>query len=182
MIKRQKSVDSAININASSSASLGGHPALVAPESFNSHKEGVAPIATMESSVSAELNEVPSTTSLQSKNNGSIQNSAITRFWTFLLNQLVLWVTLGSPNKQVGSRIQEQISRIIFFLYVSTFMFSSLVSLFSSERFPCFAILNIRFSMPYNVYVLIYKTLVQVYHASYCCFYSNVGLNIKSTN
>ena len=102
MIKRQKSVDSAINFNASSPASLEGHPALVAPESFNSHKEVVAPIATMESSVSAELNEVSSTASLRSINNGSIQNSAIKRF-----NQLLIWLTTPAlPYRQVGFCIQ----------------------------------------------------------------------------
>ena len=93
MIKRQKSVDSALTSNASSATSLESPPALVAPESSNCNKEVVAPIA--------------SNTNLRAINNGSIRNSAIKRFWT-VLNQLLLWVTSASPNKQVGSRIQER--------------------------------------------------------------------------
>ena len=108
MMKGQNSVDSALNSNGSSSASLESHLELVASESSK-----VAPITTMKSSVTAELNEVSSTTKLRPINNGSIQNSAIKRFWTFLFNQLLLWVTLGSPKQQVGSRrIQLHTSKI----------------------------------------------------------------------
>ena len=107
-MKGQNSVDSALNSNVSSSALLESHLELVASESFE-----VTPITTMESSVSDELNEVSLTAKSRSINNGSIQNSAIKRFWTFLFNQLLLWVTLGSPKQQVGSRrIQLHTSRI----------------------------------------------------------------------
>ena len=97
MMKGQNSVDLALNSNVSSSASLESHLEFVASESFE-----VTPITTMESSVSAELNEVSSTAKLRSINNGSIQNSAIKR-----LNQLVLWLTTPAlPYKQVGFFIQ----------------------------------------------------------------------------
>ena len=105
-IKRQKSVDSALNSNGSSAAFMESPPALVAPESPNCNKEVVAPIATIESTVSAGRNAVSSTPTLRALNNGSIRSSASKRYWT-LLNQPVPEVNPALPNKQVECRIKE---------------------------------------------------------------------------
>ena len=81
-------------------------PALVAPESPSCNKEVVAPIATIESTVSAGQNAVSSITTLRALNNGSIRSSASKRYWT-LLNQPVPEVNPPLPNKQEECRIKE---------------------------------------------------------------------------
>ena len=67
-------------------------------------KESLQTLESHESSVSKEVAPIVTV----ELNNGSSRNSASKIFWSFL-NQLLLWVTSASPNKQVGSRrIQER--------------------------------------------------------------------------